>query len=67
MKILLLFSYYYENSIIIYILLEFHAFEREGFTIRGHIKGGLLFFEKGIHKKGVLVNPLNPPPPPATG
>ena len=44
MKIIL-FSYYYENNIIIFILLEVYAFERERFTIRG------------LHKKGVHVNP----------
>ena len=55
MNIVLLFSYYYENNIILFVSLEVHAFER-GF----HDKG-FTFFKKGITKRGIHVNPLNHP------
>ena len=57
---IILFSYYYENSIIV-ILLEVHAFESAGVHDKGaHIKRGSYFWKRGF-RMGVHANPLNPP------
>ena len=52
MKIIV-FSYYHENNIIIFILWEVHAFGKEG--VYTFLKGGLIFFWKGGSQKGGLM------------
>ena len=59
---IILFSYYYENNIIIFILLEVHAFKMEGV----HDKG-FTFLKKGVHIFGKGDSGEPPEPPMATG